>query len=162
MEDLAPEENPRFQRREWWFQRVTWALLAVFIGAAVLGAFGSGPLSEAEVENGRLKVAYSRFARRGAINSLRLYYQQPAGERSVWVELSGGCFGGGTVEEIHPRPHRSLSRHGDGTSLELELSPGEEWAQLELRIRPEKMGRHRCQIAPREGAALALQQWIYP
>ena len=41
--DLEIDEDLPFQRREWFAERVAWAVMALLIAAALLGLFGTGP-----------------------------------------------------------------------------------------------------------------------
>jgi|SRR5687768_10094304 hypothetical protein len=58
-------EDPEFHRREWRLQRIGWAVLALVAAAALLGAFGRGPLAHAEAMSaeGTVHVSYERIAR---------------------------------------------------------------------------------------------------
>ena len=65
---LEIEESESFQRRDWTFQRIGWAVLALVAVAALLGAFGRGPLASAEQTSaeGTVHVRYERLVRRHA------------------------------------------------------------------------------------------------
>ncbi|HEV2128712.1 MAG TPA: hypothetical protein VGR22_08850, partial [Thermomicrobiales bacterium] len=65
--DLEVDEDIEFQEREWKVQRVGWALMLVVIVLALVGLFGTGPLSavEREADDGTLVLEYQRFVRHG-------------------------------------------------------------------------------------------------
>jgi hypothetical protein len=74
--DLEIPEDLPFQRREWVAERVAWAVMALLIAGALLGFFGTGPLSRTTAgdEAGPLWLEYERFARllaAGALESAR-------------------------------------------------------------------------------------------
>lgn len=86
---LEIEEDLRFQRKEWLFQRIGIAILSVFVIAAALGATGmGGPISHAEAgeRGGPLFVEYERFVRRGAKARMTLHlHSDPPGFIQFWV-----------------------------------------------------------------------------
>ena len=59
------DEDFKFQQREWLFQKVGWVVIWLLLVAALLGVFGKGPLSEAQVNDptGVLTVNYTRLER---------------------------------------------------------------------------------------------------
>jgi hypothetical protein len=58
------ETDLEFQRRVWRVPRVGWLIIGAAVVAALLGLFGTGPLSRASTDGGGLTVEYDRFARR--------------------------------------------------------------------------------------------------
>lgn len=72
-----------FQKREWVFERVGWAVMAVIVLLALLGLLGNGPLSSTSAADalGRVKVEYDRF----------LHYQEPSRLR---IHVSGAVTAG--------------------------------------------------------------------
>lgn len=65
--DLKDELDPRFAERQWRAQRVGWALLALLIGGAMAGVFGTSPFAgkveTVEMDGARYEVEYPRFTR---------------------------------------------------------------------------------------------------
>lgn len=86
---LEIEENLRFQRKEWFFQRIGVGLVCAFVIAAALGFTGmGGPASHASAgEHGDpLYVEYERFVRRGAKSTMKLHFRSdPPGFIQFWV-----------------------------------------------------------------------------
>jgi hypothetical protein len=70
---LQIDEDLAFQRREWKIQRVGWGAMALVIIAALLGVFGTGPLSNATLEREGLRLEYERFCRFAAANGYRFH-----------------------------------------------------------------------------------------
>lgn len=57
------EDEISLHRKGWVIQRVGWLLLFVFLGSAVLGLYGEGPLSNQKQKVGNIQVEYERFCR---------------------------------------------------------------------------------------------------
>ena len=86
---LEIEEDLRFQRNEWFYQRFGVVILCIFVIAAALGVTGmGGPFSRAEAgeRGGPLFVEYERFVRRGAKARMTLHVRSdPPGFIQFWV-----------------------------------------------------------------------------
>jgi hypothetical protein len=63
--DLEIEEYIGFQRRDWAVRHIAWAILALVVLAALLGLFGNGILSKANLGDDEmpLQLEYERFGR---------------------------------------------------------------------------------------------------
>jgi hypothetical protein len=89
--DLEIQEDLPFQRREWLAERMAWAVMGLLIAAAILGLFGTGPLSRMTAGDwaGPLWLEYERFARLLAPAVLRVHLG-PAAARdrtvSLWID----------------------------------------------------------------------------
>lgn len=69
------EEEMPFQRRAWRVERIGWAVMALFVLAALLGATGrGGPLAQAEATtpDGALRIRYERIQRFNAPSTLHI------------------------------------------------------------------------------------------
>src|SRR5688572_20481984 len=77
---LEVHQDMEFQQREWRVQKLGWILMFLFIAAAVAGAFGAGPVSNATAgeQGSAVWVDYERFGRRGGPLTLRIH-ARPAG-----------------------------------------------------------------------------------
>ena len=71
---LALDQDLDFQRRSWRLQRLGWSAMGVTVLAALLGLFGTGPLSSATVssQDEALTLQYNRFWRVQSPMTLRL------------------------------------------------------------------------------------------
>lgn len=117
--DLTDELNPRATRAHWTVQRVFWAMLALILVAALLGAFGGGPLStatsSASMNGVTVDLEYQRWTRSRSPQSFHLTIQAPdAGAESVSVLLPPELRDRMRMEEIVPEPESS-STGPDGT-----------------------------------------------
>lgn len=100
------DEDLRFQRREWLFQRLGIAFLFAFIASAFVGFTGmGGPMSHAEAgeHGGPLHVEYERFVRRGANATMKLsFHSDPPGFIQFWV--SARYLDDVRIESVAPAP----------------------------------------------------------
>src|SRR6185503_14041101 len=86
-EGLELEEHVGFQRRDWLAQRIAWVLMVLFVGAAAVGLFGSGPLSRARADvPGLMTLEYDRFGRLETTEALKVRLE-PAATRGGTVRL---------------------------------------------------------------------------
>jgi hypothetical protein len=89
--DLEVDQDLEFQRREWLAERIGWAVMALLVLAALLGLFGTGPLTRATAGDraGPLWIEYERFNRLLAPSTLRVHLGAGAalgGEARVWLD----------------------------------------------------------------------------
>jgi hypothetical protein len=102
---LEIDEDPNFQQKEWFFQRIGVALLFLFVLVALLGVTGNGgPMSRGEVgePGGPVRVEYERFVRRGAQSTMKLHVRGAPGEMRFWVAAS--YFKHVRIDSVAPTP----------------------------------------------------------
>lgn len=113
--DLEIEQDVKFEKREWIFQRAGWAVMATIVIAALLGFFGAGPFSLTEVQDdsGNLSVTYEHFGRRGATTDTVVEIAPAAiegGEANLWV--SERYLESVQVDQIIPTPDQVAAVDG--------------------------------------------------
>jgi hypothetical protein len=153
---MEVETDLKFQRRVWRAQRIGWLVIGAAILAALLGLFGTGPLSRASTDGGGLRVEYDRFARREQPMRLRLVL--PESKLDAQVSLARDYLEGLRVEQVVPEPKevevvgRWLVYHFSG--------PGP--LAVTFDVQPIAFGRLAglAEISPGEG--VSFQQFIYP
>lgn len=161
--DLQIEHNQQTLRTEWRAQRVAWVLFALIILAALLGAFGSGPLSSARISDDAagLAVQYERITRWDTPMTVRvtmLPLDQHAS--SAWLSVSNSFLENVPVEWINPLPLRSLSR-ADRTLYEFPI--GEHGSgTITFEFRPDRFGRHRLLLGRDDRPELSLGMYVLP
>jgi hypothetical protein len=151
-----------FERRSWTFQRIGWALMAVTVLAALLGVFGAGPLSRAEVRSGAFRVQYPRFARVNAPAVLRFEVPGAAGTGEfamLWLERP--FLDRVRIESVTPRPSVEVMRNGRMVYL-FPPSPAGELFPVTMRIEPENTGLVRARAGDGADNAVSFWQFIYP
>jgi hypothetical protein len=161
--DLEMDEDMGFQKREWAFQRIGWAVLGIFVLGALAGFFGPGPASRTQVEQRLLRVDYQRFAHRDAPTPVEVTYRHKQGDTSLVLIFDSGCLANAQLEEARPEPKAVMARHAEGLSFQFDLAPEAEWTKLHFQLRPEKLGRRKCMVrVDEESVPLEFAQYVYP
>lgn len=104
---LELEQDLDAQRREWRFERAGWCVIAVVMGAALLGLFGDGPLARVGRSSARgdLSIEYDRVARSGAESHLAIRLgPDPSGDTLATVVVGRELLEAVDVERITPEP----------------------------------------------------------
>ncbi len=90
--DLDIRHDLEYHRRLFVFQRIGWALLALFVLAALLGLIGAeGPLNAGTAENDLVRVEYDRFPHQESPTQvdITLRHAKRTGEHvELWVDVS--------------------------------------------------------------------------
>lgn len=153
-----------FQRRMHGIQRVSWGIMAALLVVALLGLFGSGPLSQATISGGSppARLEYQRFARLDAPTSLRAWLATgPGTGGAARLRLDHEYLRGVRVEGITPDPARVVSRV-DGVDFDFPAGPGLAHVEVVIRLTPERAGRLRGRVDLGDGRSRALTQYVYP
>jgi hypothetical protein len=161
--DLELEQDLEFQRREWSVQRVGWWALSLFVLAAALGLFGSGPLSHARVgEPGApLWIEYERFVRVGAADRLRVHLGPlPAGADTRDVRFNREYFESLHVERITPEPERTLVA-SEQVTLIFDPNDMRDEGTLIIDARPGAVGRQVAHVSSGELPRVSFSQFAY-
>lgn len=115
-------EDIDFQRKTWIAQRVTWAIMALIVLAAIAGMFG-GTMSRVErrESSGRLSVTYERVQRHLAPTQVRVSILAE-GIQSPSVQISDSI--GKVVEQLAVMPAPRLSTlHAAGPIFTFDAIP---------------------------------------
>lgn len=163
MRGLDLDDNMDFQRRSWRAQRTAWAILAAVLAAALLGAFGTGPLSWTSAGDARTfaSVHYDRFQRWSAPATLKI--DIPAGVSradGVVVEAGGELLKGFKIEILRPEPVRSVAIE-DGIRFHFATLAGVP-ATLYIHLRAERIGYFRPTIRIADGQPIEIPIFVYP
>lgn len=146
-------------------EKVAFALLVLFIVAAMLGAFGDGVLSETSVSSadGRLRVEYQRFARREAQQILDITFPTQPGANSVELDLSGDYLRRVQITEIFPQPMESA--HQQTGKLRFATDGSGETMTVRMHLEPEHAGVLDVRLSaatPGKAAEVQFKQLVYP
>jgi hypothetical protein len=161
--DLEIDQDLDFQRREWQIERILWAVVAVLLVLAVLGVFGTGPISTttAESDDGTVVVDYHRFIRHDGRASLTLHVsgeQATDGKIEVWINHR--YLDGVQVEDISPEP-QEMRGAGDRVIYVFAIdAPGDDLT-VTYALRPQHIGRLRAEIGA-GNVSVRLNQVSYP
>ena len=152
------DEQIDFQQRTWRAQRIVWVLIALTLGAAMLGLFGLGPLSRVRMTLGPgVTVEYHRWVRARA----PLQFRFQIGEAMVGptrLHLSHSLLSRIRIVRIEPEPSQSTA-DPDGIAYEFTLQTP---APVVFHVEPERPGRVTGRIRAGEGAPVDLPLLIWP
>jgi hypothetical protein len=130
---------------------------------AVLGVFGSGPLSSAEVTSpdGTLRVEYERFVRREVEHELSVTVtveDRASGEVEVWLDVAS--LDTMVVDTISPEP---TEERIEGERQVFVFAVGDaEHLLVRFDVAREDMGRNRVSLGIVGGSETSFSQVSYP
>jgi hypothetical protein len=161
-EPLQIDQDLRFQRREWIFERTGWVLLAAGIAASACGLFGSGPLANASAVEPRsgLRIEYPRFLRRQSPERMTIHLPLDGEAREARLWIDSRLLEAFELQQITPEPER-VEAGPDGSTLVFTAAAGGETV-ITLDVEYEAWGRLRGHIGRSSGEALELRQLVYP
>lgn len=163
-ERLESEENLAFQERSWRWEMVGRWACALLVLAALVGLFGSGPLSHAEkaTEDGKLRVEYPRFARTDTTYQILVYIAAAAvenGHADVWIDSD--LLEVLQIESLVPEPAEVELDRGR-VVYRFRAAPTDDLAPVVLNVKTDGSARHVGQIGLRDGGSVKLALWLYP
>jgi hypothetical protein len=154
------ESELGYHRREWLVQRIGWALMAAFLGAALLGFFGDGLVSDRQIgDPSVVTLQYERFARYASPARIEITIAPAAAAQgTVSFEVNEPYMHAFEVRSIVPEP-RSVETTHDGVRFTFDARPAT--ATIVFDLIPQKIGRQLAvfKVADRE---LTFRQFIYP
>jgi hypothetical protein len=161
--DLEQPENQRASSREWWAERIGWAVISIILIAALLGAFGPGPLShrEATSEDGRLTVDYYRVQRYAAPAELRIRFEPDANAELVQLAFSQTIVDEIKLESITPPPTAAILQD-DRVVYSFRVADLRERGHVVYRFEHESFGPLTGTVALLPDSEIELSQFIYP
>ena len=157
-------EDLVFQRREWQVERFGWAVMVVFIVAALAGVLGGGGLvARTTVADaaGSTEVRYARFARYASPTTLHINLAASASGRPIRLRVSDRYLSEMTVRAITPPPTSTAIADRQHVFV-FERSAPPASATIRFELEPTAVGRHLGWIAVDEAAPLSFTQFIYP
>lgn len=158
VESLDIAEDPGLQRRAYRMRQVAVVVIALVLLAALLGAFGEGPLSEADAtaEQGSMQLHYERFVRLQSPTELQIELR--GGEGKTDLAISRRFLESFRIEGYSPEPD-SVTGLPDRLVFTFDQQPP---SQVTLYGEPQEIGRQRGFISGPGGDELRFTQWVYP
>jgi hypothetical protein len=157
--DLEIDQHLSIQAFSWRLQQIGQVLMVLFIGAALLGYFGSGPKSRTTVgDPSRLSVEYDRFERRTQESALIVRLgPQPTGRASLWFD----------ERYVAAQPFLGVLPEPEGVEIlegRLVVTLRVSGARSTIRIvtKPEAIGSLRGRMGILGGPEVAFTQFVYP
>lgn len=162
--DLEIYQDLRFQEREWTVQRVGWAIMLLVILLALLGLFGTGPIStgNADAGDGAIAAGYERFVRHDGRTTLTLEVdgsQAQDGEIQVWV--SRDYIDAMQVEQISPQPSETIAAD-DRLVYTFPIDDTASSLSVSFSLRPQDMLRLSGEAGVPDGPTVSWNQFSYP
>jgi hypothetical protein len=148
-----------FHRREWFVQRIAWALLVAVVVAAVTGVFGDGPLANARVAIGDGQVHYERFVRKRAGTEWRI---KPARDTALGifrVGIDASLLDHYEVISIVPEPQATHLAFGKAV---YEFDLGSAPADVVFHLEPERVGRALGEMRLGNSSSTVIKQFVLP
>ena len=143
---ISVGEDPEFQRRWWRFERGVWIFFVLVLLADVLGAFGRGWLSKAELHQAGsgMDVKYERVMRASTPSVLSVRFRPDAVENgSVRLFVSNNIIKELGNQRISPQPERSTLRE-DGVEYLFPVAGTS--ARVEFALEPSFPGVHHFRL----------------
>jgi hypothetical protein len=160
--DLEINEDYDFQKKTWRVQRIGWVFMAIMLLAAILGAFGSGFLSHAEVfKNNDLKVEYERFARYETTSELVFHIAPQTSDSVVKAWISREYIDDFQIEQITPEPESSEADNRTITYT-FSLSSPQEPLRIQCFLKTGKVGFVKAHAGIEGGSQVEFSQFVYP
>lgn len=158
MQEFRAEQ--RFHEREWLVQRIGWAILGVVLLGAILGLFGSGPVSKRTIAAGHATFEIDRFDRYNR-QSQWLLHVSPAATSDETLRVS---FGAKFLEpyqiiSIVPEPGSMML---SGSQVVLEFEAERATQGIAFHVQPTKIGWHTGTLRIGSSEPVAIDQLVYP
>ena len=162
--DLEIDQDMAFQERGWRLQRAAWVAMLLVIVAALLGLFGTGPLSAATAgdDDGPLAVEYQRFVRHDGRTTVTVFVGggQAAGDQ-VEFAISADYLDGVEVMGISPEPE-DVRVTGDRQVYVFAVEDPAQPIEVAFSLKPREMGRLSGEVGVPGGQTVTFDQFSYP
>jgi hypothetical protein len=145
-----------FQRRAWVVQRVGWVLIAIVLGIAALGFFGTGLVSRASAQADGLRLEYDRFAR--FKQPTKIQFSLDAAKADIQLALSRRYLESVQIEQITPEPSKVESA---GEWLIYHFA-GQGPLSVTFHVKPDDFGGLSGAAQTSDGHAVVFRQFVYP
>lgn len=158
MESVVPEQDVTFLRRWLVVQRIGRTVFGLFLLAALVGVFGTGPLAHATAgaSGGAFSVDYDRFLRSTQSSTLQVSATSTGGGGGD-IEIASSYVDDIDVSDVSPQPDSETAR-GDRLVLSYQDRVPD---QVQIAIFPRTIGVHRAQLWVR-GRRASFHQVVYP
>jgi hypothetical protein len=164
---LERDQRDPVLRREWRFERVGWAALALILVAGSLGVFGGGVVAAASGRStdGVAMLQYDRIIRRDAPSTLEVRLSEvplaaTVGDSVVVVSLTEDYFAATDVQRVMPEPMLVRASSGRVEYHLLRLDPSRPMV-VRFSVRANAMGTYRAVVGV-DGRVLSFRQLVLP
>jgi hypothetical protein len=166
LQQLPHLEAPAFQRLEWRFQRVGWALLAILVAVALTGLLGNGPLSKATAAatDGSVRIEFERFLHAHRESKVKIEVRVPTGSSDrIRLALDDAWLDAMTIRQITPLPAAEQPGSGESAFLfDIAGRRAEAPVRITLHFEPETYGPLSATLRIDDSDPIHLRQFVYP
>ena len=149
-------------RMAWRVERIGWTMFALAVLAALLGAFGGGPLSRVHAGGGGLLVEYQRLQRSSAQNEYRFDVASSlARDGRLRLRFDQALLDDMELDSVIPEPAAVIAGKGH-TEFVFHAAPEEGDARITFRYRPATFGRRAGTVETPGAPPVEIDQFIYP
>lgn len=161
---LELDQQLDVQRRAWRIERIAWGALLAIIILAMLGLFGTGPISSTTAGNADdgLAVGYERFVRHDGRSSMQIRVgpdQVANGQVEVWI--ASAYLRDIEIEQVSPQPD-TVRSDGDRDIFVFLADDPAAPVTITVTFRPSGIGRISGDIGIVGGPTVSLDQISYP
>ncbi|HVE89755.1 MAG TPA: hypothetical protein VNA44_08635 [Burkholderiaceae bacterium] len=159
---LQIEDHQDFQRRQWRAERIGWLAMALLIVAAVAGLLGGGGVladASSASADGRSRVEYQRFARKGSTTTLEII--AASGERELRIRIDERYLSAMSLRSITPPPLATVLSERSYT-FSFNRAPGAIDTRVKLHLEPDSAGSLEGAVAIDDAAPLRIRHFIFP
>ena len=157
--DLEIDQHLGIQAFSWRIQRMGEVAIAIFLGAALSGLLGHGPLTRARVgDPERLEVEYGRFERRTQETTMFVRLgPQPGGTVRLWIDAA--YVVAQPIQRAIPEPE-GVEILDERLVMTLKVTGGR--PEILITTRPEAFGAMQAHLGLLDGPELSFGQFVYP
>ncbi|HVE90377.1 MAG TPA: hypothetical protein VNA44_11840 [Burkholderiaceae bacterium] len=159
---LQIEDHQDFQRRQWRAERIGWMAMALLIVAAVAGLLGGGGVladASSASADGRSRVEYQRFARKGSTTTLEII--AASGERELRIRIDERYLSAMSLRTITPPPLATVLSERSYT-FSFNRAPGAIDTRIKLHLEPDSAGSLEGTVTIDDAAPLRIRHFIFP
>lgn len=158
------ENDQAFQCRMWTVQRYGWVIIALIVITALLGLFGSGPLSTVRVgtPSAALQLRYDRFVRSQAPTDLYITLSAPtAGSDKVQLWVNRSYVEHIEMQRITPMPIEVATSNA-GLSYTFRVEDQTQAVTVIFTLQPIGFGSLSGLLRNGTGETVRFHQLVYP
>jgi hypothetical protein len=161
--DLEIDEDLKFEKWQWTVERIGWVIMVGIVIAALVGAFGRGPLSKRSSlsTDDTLSIEYDHFGRLNAQTDVRFQIAEGAVSNSLLLWLDRQYMASFEVKEISPSPER-MDLSDDRITLVYRVPKAASLLRVHLILEPVEMGSVKGSAGIVGKEPLSFSQFIYP
>lgn len=154
--DLEISQDLAYERASLRLRRVAAVVWGLVLVAALLGLFGTGPLSDASTSDGPLQAEYERFTRFGTTAELSI--RPGGGEGNTNIAISRAYLHDMVIDDIQPQP-QGATVLPDRIVYTFDVRPP---AEVKFFSTFREAGAQKATIWGPDGRRLSYTQFVYP